>query len=256
MVRQFYVVAEDNRIDSFNIKHIQYNLYKRLTRLKYVTYQRINILLIDKKGKEDIQIEWDDKKSANLKVYLDPKLMTTITAIDSIAAIYDVLFECLEVLWVKYGWNVGDLKNMHLEIIGENFSSFLVYGKNLVSPDKKYKAEFFCELFPEYTDYYLNFLGKKGELINKIKFLHGHPDPSIVFGFYTNSNWRDNECFLLADINKEIFYLFNVKKDEFSIEFIPTYNSLEECKNFVLAFQANVSHKEMMRLLGMPPRVN
>lgn len=251
MLNQFYIVFEKRELDSFKLKHIQYNIHKRLRELKYVTYRRLDFTLIDE-NKGGAEIEWDDKKTANIRCYVDPVIIPSIEDKNGIAAVYTVLFDALKALWIKNNWNSEDLKNIYSEIERENFFSSRSYGKVEVSTDKKYKTKFFCELYPVYADYYLRFLGKKGEVVQEVKFLHGHPDPSIFFNFFPNRVWRDNEYFLLSDANKEIFYIFNVNSANFSIEYRPINNSLEECKNYVAAFQAKISQDERMRLLRLP----
>ena len=250
MLDQFYIVFEEKEFDSYSLKHIQYNVHKRLQQLKYVSYRRIDIFLIDKE--RDIEVDRDDKKKASLKCSFDRAVIKDISDNKSIASLYDTTFKCLKLLWQRNSWDVEDLNHMHSNITAENYFSSLCIGKKLVSPDKKNKAEFWCELYPTYANYYLCFLKGRGEQVQKILFLRGHSDPDLFFYFFSNRAWRDNEYFLLSDINKEIFYIFNVNEPGFSIEYRPMNNTLEECKNYVRAFQADIPHNERLRLLGLP----
>ncbi|MHA4812322.1 hypothetical protein ACX0G9_29775 [Flavitalea flava] len=253
MLKQFYIVFENRELDSFSLKHIQYNIQRRIRELKYVTYRRLDILLVDGKDQHE-QIERDDKKTANMKCYIDSSLIESIADKKSIKALYTVIFKGLEILWAKSQWDIEDLNDIYRAIEKDDFFSSVIYGKTLVSPDKKHNAEFLCEIYPGYTDYYLRFIRKKEEVVHKIHFLHGHPDPGIFFNFFSNRIWRDSNHFLLSDINKEIFYIFNVNNPDFSIEYRPINNSLEECKNYVAAFQAGISQNERLRLLGLPAK--
>ena len=250
MLQQFYIVFERKELDSFSIKHIQYNIKKRLQELKYVSYRRLDILLVDTEG-EDGDIEWDDKKTANMKCYIDP-LRFISTSKESIVEVYLAIFKGLRILWERNQWMADDLTEIYRNIEQDDFFSFINYGKVLVSPDKKHKAQFFCELYPQYADYYLLFFNSKGKVVQKVPFLHGHQDPDIYFSFFLNRAWRDNEYFLLSNNNKEIFNVFNVNESNFSLEYRPLNNSLEECKNYVAAFQANISSSERLKLLGFP----
>jgi len=248
MLNQFYIVFENRALDSFSLKHIQYNILKRLRELKYVSYRRIDVVLTDVK-EEGRRIEWDDKKTANIKCYVGLSFGEPVADKRSTQAQYRAIFNGLEVLWEANQWNVDDLRGVYSEIEQEDFASSISYGKTLASPCKKHKAAFFCEIYPEYCDYYLLFLGNKGKVEQRIPFLHGHPDPGIFFNFFSNRAWRDNQYFLLSDINKEIFYIFNVNEPTSSLEYRPLNNTLEECKNYVAAFQANIPNSERLRLL-------
>lgn len=251
MLNQFYIVFENSALDSFSLKHIQYNIQKRLQELKYVSYRRLDVVLADAKD-GDGKIEWDDKKTANIKCSVDLSLDAPVTDKRSIKSQYLAIFNGLGGLWERNQWDIADLNNIYSKIEQEGFASSTSYGKILVSPDKKHKAEFFCEIYPEYCDYYLLFWGNKGKLEQRILFLHGHPDPGIFFNFFSNRGWRDNQYFLLSDINKEVFYIFNVNEPTSSLEYRPLNNTLEECKNYVAAFQANIPNSERLKLLGLP----
>src|ERR1700733_3753069 len=99
MLKQFYVSFERKELDSLTIKHIQYNIQKRLQELKYVSYRRLDILLVDMES-EDGNIEWNDMKSANMKCYIDP-LKVIPTSKESIVALYLVIFNGLKILWAS-----------------------------------------------------------------------------------------------------------------------------------------------------------
>ena len=73
----------------------------------------------------------------------------------------------------------------------------------------------------------------------------------MFFGFFTGCKWENNEVFLLIDLNKEIFYTFNVNSSNFYIDYKPVYNSLRELENYVKAFEAGISREESNRLLGL-----
>jgi hypothetical protein len=250
MLDQLYIVFEDSEFDSFSLKHIQYNILKRIKQLKYVTYRRIDFLFAI--GTDSLMVERDDRKTAVVKCFADRSIVETIEAKDTIAGVYSKILNGLKLLWERNKWDKRGLEDIYNEIIKEDYFSSIIYGKVYVSPDKKYKAYFLCEIFPGFADYFLVFMGAKGMLHRKIKFLHGHSDPSIFFTFFNNQSWRDSDHFLLSNNNKEVFYIFNVKSDNFSIEYRPIYNSLQECQNFVAAFQSHTSNSEMMRLLGFP----
>ena len=250
MLSQFYIVFESKELDSFLLKHIQYNIHKRLKLLKHITHRRFDLHIAA--GKERAIIEWDDKKTSVVKCFVQQEIIDSCKEKRSIITIYNEIFNGLKILWEKNSWSIVDLENILLDVRNDDYFSSIQYGKRLASPDKYHKAEFWCEIFPEYSDYYVLFLPAKGIGEKKIKFLHGFQDPSIFFNFFQVQLWRDNQYFLLHDINKEIYFIFDVIRASFSIEYRPLNNSLEECQNYVNAFQAHVSHSERLRLLGLP----
>jgi hypothetical protein len=250
MVDQFYLVYEEEQLDSYSLKHIQYNVHKRLQILKYVSYKRIDVCLVE--AEVDIMVERDDKKKATLKCRFERSMIEDVSEKKTIAYLYNLTFKCLMFLWSRNSWNVEDLDTIHSDIVAENYLSSIFFGKTLFSPDKNHKAAFLCELYPEFANYYLCFFERKGDPSQKILFLHGHSDPDLFFYFFSNRVWRDNDYFLLSNITKEVFYIFNVNQTDFLIEYRPLNNTLEECKNYITAFQADIPISERLKLLGMP----
>ena len=71
------------------------------------------------------------------------------------------------------------------------------------------------------------------------------------FAFFNNAYWRDNEHFIFHDFNKEIFYVFYINDNNFSIEYRPLYNSQAQLEDYVKAQGFEVSTNERLRLLGL-----
>lgn len=214
-------------------------------KLKYIGYSRINIDLVETTS---TSIEREDKRSVLLICPAPLGLLQSIEERENYVHLYKQVFNCLRVLWVKNNWDVGDLDKIYEEIELNDFRSNIIYGQTLTSHNRKYKAEFRCDLYPEYSDYSIQFL-EKLNIIKSVKFLKGHPDPSLFFGYFNVRWWRDNENYLLSEFNKEIYYCFNITSDDFTIDFRPQYNSVEQCQNKIKAFQFDTSHEEMQELL-------
>lgn len=249
MLKEFNIGFENPNLNTWDIKHIQYNLLKRLNNLKYVSYKRIDIILV-KNTNEQFDCDLDFKKTTRLRVSINEESVTDLMDNQTIKVVYDYVFEGLDFLWKKNIWDLQDLLKIQEVIKAENFFVDLVYDKGIASPDRKHKAEFYCILHPGYTEYNFRVLYKK-EVVRNVFFLKGHPDPGMFFGFFKNTNWRDNSYFIMSDINKEIFYVFNIHNEDFSIEYRPDYNSLEQCQKHVQAFGMGLSSSERMKLLGM-----
>lgn len=250
MLREFYMGFENRDINSFKIKHIQYNVYQRLHKHEYITCRRIDIILTESLVQGDIDVVVDDKRRVEIKSGIGGIDINHILENDG-ATVYKVIFSTLRLFWRRNKWNELDIDQLSDEIKHTDFVSTISFSKKYLSPDKKTKAEFYCELFPEYTNYYLDFLNKKKELIRRIKFFKGHQDPLIFFGFFANKTWRDNDFFFLTDYNKEIYFIFNIYEDSFELEYKPTFNSLEKCKDYVRAFEPDISTKERLKLLDL-----
>lgn len=251
MLKQFNLGFENHGIGSEGIIAIKYNLQQKLSRLPYLSYTKISISITDYNKEKDLGLWWDDKKTANLRCYIDGEIIKDLSNSVNIALTYQEVLLCLEQLWVKNNWNKIDLTGVYETLEKENFHVLVSMRKKMQSENKKFSVDFNCIIFPTYTDFYLIF-SRRNQIIRRIKFLKGQPDPFIFFGFFTNRYWKGDELFLISDINKEIFFIFSIDKDDFSIEYRPLINSLEKCKDYLRAFEAGLSHKERMRLLGLP----
>lgn len=253
MLREFYLLLKNAEADANSrLKHIQYNYIKYLSRLKYISYKRIDIII--DAGNSELQqfnIEWDDGKSARVSVDIDRLDLDDLSSIESVVNIYNAVATCLIALWKKNNWNPNDIEGALTEIEKEKYRVSVIFGKKYTSPDKKHKAEFVCDIFSEYADYYLQVAINKNITRQKIKFLKGTPIVDLFFTFFNKLYWRDNEHFILHDFNKEIFYVFYVNDNNFSIEYRPIHNSQDQLENYVKAYSFGVSTSERLMLLGL-----
>lgn len=255
MLKEFYLKFISHEFDSQKIKHIQYNYIKRLNKLKYVSYRRIDIMIEvnDTTEEEKIEILWDDTKTSKMICNIDKNVANDVSSLSCIIQVYKKVFNCLTALWKKNKWESVDLHSIFANIESEWFKVSITYGKTYLSPNKKHKAEIFCDIFPDYADYYLKILCKGSINVSKFKFFKGLTNIDFFFSFFNNYYWRDDSFFLITDINKEIFFLFNIEMGFSGIEYKPFDNSIEKCKNFVQAFQASVTQEQRLKLLDLPP---
>lgn len=240
-MKEFYIVIVNDPDGTMLLKHVQYNILKRGSKFKYCFYKRVEICIID--GEEEISIESSHNSA---KVFLAKELVNNIRDIPNI---YKQIERGLITLWNINNWNKDDLNSMFEEIKSEKYSSTFEFGRHL-SPDKKSKMQFNCEIHSSYADYYLQYLDKKNNILKKVLFLKGLPDIMQFFLFFNSYKWISNETFVLSDLNGEIFFVFKVD-DDFIIDFQPRYNTLESCKNYVKAFSFDINYQERMRLLGL-----
>ncbi|MFT3823043.1 MAG: hypothetical protein QM731_03950 [Chitinophagaceae bacterium] len=255
MIKLFYVSFKPLNFDSSTIKHISYNVHERLSRLKYVTYRRIDILLDLKRSPEPtVVIDWDDNKTARIDCYIDEAVLRAPELKENISLLYQAILSCLKEIWNTHQWDTNDLENMWLEIKKEDFKVAFKFGNKISSAKSVCKAEFYCEVYSLYADYYLDITGGRGKnkSVKRIHFLRGEATVELFFLFFPYREWIDSDNVIMADVNKEIFYIFNVHQDGFKIEYKPSINSLEKLKDYVSAFQFGISKTERMKLLGLP----
>ena len=245
-MKEFYLKIKEDQGSSLLIKHIQYNVAKRVANLKGSKYRRVDIIFDCKH--DDIDIEWNDIKTARIICEISCGIVPFLGEENTIKEVYTTICKCLTKLWDSNGWNSDVINNIFADIANENYKSWFIYGKTLLSPDKRLKACLFCDLHPTFGNYYVQILNRKNELIKNILFLKGQPDLLVFFLFFKNYYWVDSENFILCDINKEIFYVFNIT-DGMSVEYKPLYNSEEDCQNYIKAFEYDTTISDRLKLL-------
>src|SRR5882757_3463131 len=120
MLKLFFLVFDNEKADSLKIKHIQYNIQKKLYTLKYIRYGRIDVLFdIDHGG--ETETFWEHSRSARVKTGLDKAFVNDLSARDSIAGIYKSTVAALKILWDKNNWAKDDLDGLLGEAEKENY---------------------------------------------------------------------------------------------------------------------------------------
>jgi hypothetical protein len=237
---------EDKWIGAFAIIS---NIGKRLKKLEEISYRKWRLTLADGQSDQS-HIFWDDGKNLEALLFIDFQKIISCAEFQSIQLLYEMIFEALGQIWQVKSWNPDRLAEMHAAIKEENYKVSIIYGKDFPSPDKKRKAQFYCELFTDFAEYYVRFIGKGNKVHENIHFLKVDVDPDSYFMYFTNHYWNDKENFIVSDFNNEIFYIFNVNSGCFSIEYRPIDNSLEQLQNYVKAMQYGIPREERLRLLA------
>lgn len=242
--------------DGMNIPGIialKYTLQIRINSLTYCSYRKIDLLLTGSElsplGRTGL---WrDDGKNAVIQWYADERTFRLEDGTTDLEALLTIILRALEELWRKKGWPVDDLAEMHRIIVREQFYVSMTYGLVRASPVKKHRAELYCQLYPSHTDYFVRFRGKNSPA-RKVHFLKGQEDPEILYEFFRHRTWKDDESLVISDWNQEIFFIFNIQKDDFTLEFRPTYHSLEVCMDKLRSFGAGLTPDERLGLFGLP----
>lgn len=244
-MKELYLNILNEEEASLLIKHIQFNIQTRFSEVKYQYYRRIDIFF-EKNGPAH-EIEWNDRKTARIKCGLPNEIVSNLIDVTTTIAIYKCVYNCLLQLWNTNGWKVSVVDSVFEMIEKDNYESSFYYDKVTISPNKTLKARFYCQLYPTYANYYLHFLDRKNKIVQSLFFLKGQPDVLAFFLFFRNRYW-ENEDFIVSDLNREIFYTFNTK-GKIAIHFRPIHNSMEDCKNYVSAFDYSRSRTERLKLL-------
>jgi len=218
---------------------INTNIGKRLQKLKDLNFRKWKIILSDGQT-ENTHVHWEHGNDLEITLYLDFNKIENCKEEKNIRLLYELIFQGLAVIWNVKGWDVDQLNQIHQEIIHEDYKVFVIVGKDHPSPDKNYKAQLYCELFPDYADYYVRFLSKGNKEYKSIKFLKGPLNPHMFFGVFNNFYWPDAENFIIGDFYKEIFIIFNISSNSFSTEFKPGDYTVEELKNYLQSFDHNI----------------
>lgn len=240
-----------NPVDKWIGMHaITENISMRLRRLKELSFHKWRIVLSNGGSKESY-IYWEEPGEIEMKLFFNFNSIENCREPRMIKLAYELVFEALAVVWLVKGFNLDWLSKIHSEIVKDDYKVAARYGKDFPSPDKRHKAAIYCELYPDYSDCYVVFTGKKKAPLRRIKFLKGDIDPEFFLGFFTDRYWPDNDHFIISDTRKEIFYVFNIYNDEFIIDYKEVYDTADVLKNFLKAFQYGVPYEEKRRILGL-----
>lgn len=180
MIKEFYLVFDDNKIDASSLKHIQYSILKNLLKLSYVTYRRIDIFLSFNLDMGYIDWMTKDQKIVRAKCGIN-NIVDEVLSPEGIRIIYDVVIDCLQKLWKENEWDEKDIVELYEESKVDGYFPTVIIGKTLFSSDKKTKAEFSCDIFPDHADYYISFFAKGKTPFNKIRFFCGLTRTDYVF---------------------------------------------------------------------------
>jgi len=213
-----------------DLTHVKYNIQKHINVLRYCHYKRISLQVTHDPDYEPSRMGlwWDDGRIADIRWHVDARVWRAKDGRLNLPSVYKTIVSALELLWGQKQWPVADLQELYQAMEGDGWFVKAPFGKISMSPDKEHKAEFFCDLYHDHADYYVIFSARQNKWRKRIKFLEGHEDPEVFFWFFANRQWKDNEQFILSDKNEEILFVFDVNKDDFSVEYRLQGEAVEE----------------------------
>ena len=213
-----------------DLTHVKYNIQKHINVLRYCQYKRISLQVTHDPDYEPSRMGlwWDDGRIADIRWHVDARVWRAKDGRLNLPSVYKTIVSALELLWGQKQWPVADLQELYQAMEGDGWFVKAPFGKISMSPDKEHKAEFFCDLYHDHADYYVIFSARQNKWRKRIKFLEGHEDPEVFFWFFANRQWKDNEQFILSDKNEEILFVFDVNKDDFSVEYRLQGEAVEE----------------------------
>ena len=126
-------------------------------------------------------IQWEGKKNMRIILFINFSEIKNCKEIKYVKLIYERLFMALSYVWDLKAWDSKELTEIFKDIKREDYRVFVTYGRQIYSPDKKYKAEFICELYPDYADVYVQLTGKRNTLDQRIKIIKTNLKSRICF---------------------------------------------------------------------------
>ena len=208
------------------------------------------LLKVEEAGhKNGIDIFGEDSKKVRLECYMPLAILEHLVENKSIANIYEATINALKQLWIKKDWPLNDLDLIYFDVIQKKYKSDVRLGSLPASPDKRTKLNFVFEVYPDIALYLIE-ISRKDLGSQTIKFFEGDTILESFLTFFTYRRWLDNNTFALGNSSKEIFFIFNVLNSSFSIEYNPTYLTIEQCKNQLKSFKENLTVQQRLQLLN------
>lgn len=219
------------------------NVSTRLQKVRELSFRKWKIFITHGKAEESY-VHDEFRRDLEMTLYIDTTKVRNCEEPENIRLLYEWIFEGLRYIWRSRAWNGEILDEMHAAIIKDDYKVVARVGKDYPSPNKLYKAQLYCEIYPQYTDLYIHFIGKGKKLYRTIYFLRGNSDPYMFYGVFSQHYWSDDNNFILCNYTGEIKYVFDVDKDDFNIVYDPINNTLEELQDYINAFKHDTPGKK------------
>lgn len=234
--KEFYLGIEGRNVDSFLIKHIQYNLHSRIFSLDYVHYKRIDLLMFLGAEKSEKSILLNDKRKVSIRITRTLHIKN-VELPESIQSIYETVFDALKVLWDENKWPVSDVNFFREEIIKENYKVRLQFGKRINIPNRECYLDIICCMHPSVTEYYFDF--SLNGVTSSCLFFQGFTDPVVFFGYFSLFKWISKDCFSISDFNEEISFVLDMVNKTSQVIIEPKRNSFPNCQLILKAFESS-----------------
>lgn len=251
MLKGLYLRVCDDPFDSASIHHIQVNIFKRLS-FKYITFKRIDITLLSESAVLGFKIEWDDGKHARILLNVSAEMLNDLSSKSSIVKIYDLIHNSLIELWRAHNWNFEDIDSVFQSIRIEDYKVTCHIGKPLLSPDRKYKIQIYCEMDAKAASYFIEVTEVKLKNRYKVLFFVGTANLDLFFNFFTTLKWDSSSFARFTDLNNEISFVLDLENLTSQIIYSPIYNSIPMLKGYLSAFESGLTSSERKKLLGLP----
>jgi hypothetical protein len=161
---QLYISFEDDKLNALLIKHIQYNIHNKIWRFKYNKYRRLDITIsIENNSNRNFEIVFDDKKTAQIILFCERKLLQDIESKECIEYLYDLIFDFFKLLWNENGWDIADLLAIHREIKDEKYNVFIPIKKAIKLPNQLGTINIMCKLKPSFSEYFFEVKNRKNK---------------------------------------------------------------------------------------------
>ncbi len=227
-------------------QHIQFNLFEKIEKLKYIKLQRINVIYnLSTDEDNNFEILGAHDKICNLRCSIsDPCLEFT-------RKVTLKTYEGLRQLFILKKWNVEDLEKAISESITDKFNVPIPYIKKKWSQDKAFYGEVKINYQPEFAEFIFVAYDKSKKPICEISILKVRLNPMLFRRFLNEAKW-DGHNYVISDQEEEIGFFIDPVSCTIEIQYSPKFNSIEELKGYMRALHYQTVDNESNKLLGFP----
>lgn len=251
MVNFFQIDFVENPALNKGAIAVGYSYVSKLRNVKFVDFARIDIILTNKdKGEEEIQ--GINSKICRVFKKMNIDHYVALPEKERFKLLYTLIFEIMETIAGLRNWDVALFHKIREEVVAADYHFPITYGKKIKSPSKKLSAEITFELFGEYADFKLNIYDKAGTLQKSMAIYKTSPYPLLFQRFFAGVSWSGDDIVKIEDINKEIFFVGDIQREEVRIELNPLQNTKAELDDLLKGLYYETPDKDRLKLLGLP----
>jgi hypothetical protein len=251
MVNFFQIDFQENPALNKGGIAVGYSYVSKLRSIKFVDFARIDIILTNKDNSEE-EIHGINGKICRIFKPFDIVYYATLSEKESGKLLYELVFEIMETIAGLRNWEMTAFHEIREEIVSADYSFPITYGKRMKNPSKKLSAEITVELFSAHADFKLSIYDKAGTLQKSMPIYKTSPYPLLFQRFFAGMSWSGDDLVKIEDMNKEIFFVGDIQREEVRIELHPDQNTKEELNALLKGLYYETPDDERLKLLGLP----
>lgn len=249
MLKYLQVSFDNNLLLTRMSQHVQFNIYEHIKRIKYITFDRINIEFnCLEELKENFEIVGIEDKICNIRcsILIDQSNFTE--------ELTKKVFDVLKKLFFLKKWEEFDLDRAFKNIKSKKFKTIVPYMGMKWSDNKFYAAEVKIYYKVDLAEFVIECRNKQKEILCKKTIIKARLNPMLFRRFLNHGYW-ENDKYVIKDELNEIRFVLDVQSCKLIHEFTPKENTLKELKAFLLAIDYKTDEHESNRLFGLPDTI-